>query len=176
MSECRGGGFSLLGAALAIGLVGAIAGTALAGPLEDAEAAFARSDYATAERLFRLLADQGDASAQLHLGFMYAKGQGVPQNEAEAAKWYRKAADQGEANAQVNLGFMYANGRGVPQNYVQAHMWLNLAASGSASNKENRAEAAKYRDSIATRMTPAQIAEAQAMAKRCVESNYKDCR
>ena len=42
---------------------------------------------------------------------MYARGQGVPQDYAEAVKWYRLAADQGDARAQNNLGVMYANGR-----------------------------------------------------------------
>ena len=39
---------------------------------------------ATALRLFRPLADQGLAKAQLFLGVMYANGQGVPQNQVEA--------------------------------------------------------------------------------------------
>ena len=55
-------------------------------------------------RLLRPLADQGDATAQYDLGLMYAKGQGVPQDYAEAVKWFRKAADQGDASAQYNLG------------------------------------------------------------------------
>ena len=64
-----------------------MAGGAVAGPFEDAQAAHGRSDYATALRLWRPLADQGNAEAQYALGFMYARGQGVPQNNAEAAKW-----------------------------------------------------------------------------------------
>ena len=47
-----------------------------AGPLEDANAAYNRGDYATALRLLRPLADQGDASAQYNLGVMYDNGQG----------------------------------------------------------------------------------------------------
>ncbi|MGB7369299.1 MAG: sel1 repeat family protein, partial [Methylovirgula sp.] len=68
-----------------------------AGQFEDGLAAFKRSDYATALRLWRSLADQGNADAQYNLGVMYANGQGVPQDYAEAAKWYRLAADQGNA-------------------------------------------------------------------------------
>jgi len=45
----------------------------------------------------RPLADQGNALAQLGLGGMYANGQGVPQDYAQAVIWYRKAApDDGE--------------------------------------------------------------------------------
>ena len=47
-----------------------------AGPLEDAAAAEARGDYATALRLFRPLANQGNAVAQFSLGVMYDKGTG----------------------------------------------------------------------------------------------------
>ncbi len=60
------------------------------------------------------LAEQGSAKAQFNLGLMYADGEGVSQNDAEAVNWYRKAAEQGLADAQYNLGVMYDNGRGVP--------------------------------------------------------------
>ena len=42
----------------------------------------------------KVLAEQGYADAQFNLGSMYRKGEGVPENDAEAVKWYRKAADQ----------------------------------------------------------------------------------
>jgi uncharacterized protein len=74
-----------------------VGNTAVAGPVEDAAAAYKRGDYATAMRLFRPLADEGDASAQVVLGFMYKRGQGVPQDFAAAVRWYRLAADQGDA-------------------------------------------------------------------------------
>ena len=73
-------------------------------------------------------AEQGNADAQVILGFMYANGEGVPQNDIEAARWYRMAAEQGNADAQVILGFMYANGEGVPQNDIEAARWFRMAA------------------------------------------------
>jgi uncharacterized protein len=97
--------------------------------------------------------------AAISLSPLYDNGQGVPQNDAEAMKWYRKAADQGYRDAQFNLASMYASGLGVPQDYVQAHMWRNLAALAGDQ------EAAKYRDIVAGRMTPTQIAEAQKLAR-----------
>ncbi len=122
--------------------------------------AYQRGDYPTALRELRPLARQGDANAQLFVGLMYDKGQGVPQDYAEAAKWYRKAAEQGYAAAQYNLGIMYYKGRGVPQDYVRAHMWINLAAAtGDETAREDR-------DLITKKMTPAQIAEAQKLARR----------
>ena len=69
-------------------------------------------------RLFRPLANQGDALAQTTLGEMYANGKGVPQDYAQALVWFRKAADQWYAPAQDDLSWMYAEGEGVPKNYV----------------------------------------------------------
>jgi TPR repeat protein len=124
-------------------------------------------DYAEALKWFRLAAERGIAHAQYNLGFMYERGQGVPQDYAEAVKWYRRAAEQGYAEAQSNLGASYGRGEGVPQDYVQAHMWLNLAAVRlPASGAENVNTAIKKnRDIIASKMTPAQIAEAQKLAR-----------
>ena len=67
-----------------------------------------------------LVQAQGNASAQFNLGLMYANGDGVPKDAAEAVKWYRKAADQGNAHAQFILGVMYANGEGVPKDAARS--------------------------------------------------------
>ena len=123
-------------------------------------------NYAEAIKWYGLAADQGHPGAQLNLGVMHKKGQGVPQDYAEAVKWYRLAADQGMGEAQYNLGVMYKNGPGLPQDYVQAHMWFNLAASQfPAWEKDKRGDAVKARDYLASKMTPAQIAEAQKLAR-----------
>jgi TPR repeat protein len=94
---------------------------------------------------------------------MYVGGQGVPRDYAQAVVWLRKAAEQGNALGQINLGTTYERGQGVPQDYAQAHMWYNLAAS-HAEDPATREMAVKNRDDVATKMTPAQIAEAQRLA------------
>ena len=97
---------------------------------------------------------------------MYAKGQGVRRNYAEAVKWYRLSAEQGYAEAQMYLGLNYLMGEGVPQDYVLAHMWSNLAASRFMDYViVDRDWAVKNRDIAASKMTPAQIAEAQRLAR-----------
>ena len=131
---------------------------------DEGQAAYQRGDYATALREFRPLAEQGNALAQNKLGYMYRNGIGVTQDYAEAVKWYRKAAEQGYAKAQFNLGIMYDNGLGVPQDYAQAHMWFNFAASSFPPGKD-RDKALKERDRVAKKMTPAQISEAQKLAR-----------
>ena len=67
-------------------------------------------DDAEVVKWYRLAAEQGHASAQSNLGYMYENGQGVPQDYAEAVKRYRKAAEQGHVFAQANLGVMYREG------------------------------------------------------------------
>ena len=116
-------------------------------------------NYAEAMKWYRLAAEQGDADAQTSLGSMYDNGAGAPQNYDEAMKWYRLAAEQGNALAQYSLGSMYDNGDGVRQDYVSAHMWFNLAAAQGSK------DATKERDKLAADMTPAQIAEAQKLAR-----------
>jgi TPR repeat protein len=126
-------------------------------------------DYAEAAGWFRLAADQGVADAQYNLGFLYNTGRGVIQDYAEAVNWYRLAADQGDADAQYNLGFLYDNGRGVIQDAVLAHMWYNIGgANGNELGSDNRGL-------IEEKMTREQIAEAQALARRCMASDYQDC-
>ena len=40
-------------------------------------------------------AAQGDAVSEFNLAVLYHTGQGVPQDDKQAAAWLRKAADQG---------------------------------------------------------------------------------
>jgi TPR repeat protein len=108
---------------------------------------------------YRKAAVQGDAEGQFRLGLGYDIGKGVQQDYTTAMSWFRKAAAQGHTEAQGRLGRMYGLGDGVPQDYVNAHMWFNLAAVGGDK------EAAKTRDMLAAHMTPAQIAEAQKLAR-----------
>jgi TPR repeat protein len=120
-------------------------------------------DRAEALKWFRRAADQGLAASEFMLGFAYRTGEyGVPQDHAQAIKWLRRAAQQGHNLAQSNLGFAYRDGEGVPQDYVRAHMWLNLAA---AQAKPDDRVAAEARDKLAAKMTSAQIAEAQTLAR-----------
>ena len=102
--------------------------TARADEFDAGVKAYESGDYATALRIFRQLADQGDATAQVILGTMYDEGKGVTQDYRAAVSWYRKAADQGNTKAQYNLGSMYGNGWGVTQDYGAAMRWYRKAA------------------------------------------------
>ena len=88
-----------------------------------------REDYATTLREWQPLAEQGDALAQYHVGLLYHKGRGVPQDDVQARKWYANAAAQGQAKAQFSLGTLYFNGEGGPKDYQQALRWFRLLAN-----------------------------------------------
>ena len=64
--------------------------------------AYRGGDYATALREWEPLAEQGDATAQFNLGWMYALGQGVIQDNVYAHMWWNIAASQGKENATKN--------------------------------------------------------------------------
>ena len=123
----------LLGMALAVMLTA----TASAADLQKGIDAYWDEDYAAAIAEFTPLAEAGDAEAQYWLGYMYANGEGVEEDEAESAKWYslalegyRRAAKAGDAEAQNSLGWMYERGHGVEQNEAEAAKWYRLAIEG----------------------------------------------
>jgi hypothetical protein len=118
----------------------ALAGTAVAGPLEDGVEAVDRGDYATALRLLQPLAEKGDPDAQINLGNMY---------NAESLKCYLLAAD-----AQIALGFLYEYGEAVPQDYVQA---VHSIRSGRPQKTPILAFTAPSANSLARAMAAANV-------------------
>lgn len=177
---------------IALVMVGlAIAGPALADPFEDAKAAYQRGDYASALRLWRPLAEDGDSNAQFWLGAAYDLGRGVTTDYGAAAVWYRKAADQGQVNAQFNLAHLYEQNQGVPADYAMqaAASWYRRAADqgfrAAQGNlgilfatgrgvRRDYVQAYKWfdlagenanREFVAARMTRNQVDEAEAMVR-----------
>ncbi len=103
-------------------------------------------------------AKQGDAEAQRNLGFLYHKGQGVPQDYAEARKWWLRAAKQGNYNAQHSLGFLYFKGQGVPVDYVTSFAWASAAARGAKDAEE-------FRDLVYNKLGLASLGRAQELSR-----------
>jgi TPR repeat protein len=162
---------------------------------ESQDVAVERGDSTAAMRELRPLAEQGLASAQFRLGLLYANGQGMPKDDAQARQWYEKAATQGHAEAQANLGVLLVYARGGPQDYKMAVYWFRLSANQgndlaqrklglmyergdgvqqdfvraymwySLGAAKGGEAGARLRDAIAKRMDPDQIAEAQQLAR-----------
>jgi TPR repeat protein len=83
-------------------------------------------------------AARGEADAQFNLGIIYYKGQGVPQNFAEAFGAFKLASEQGKTQAQYYLGIMYEQGQGTQQDYAEAAQWLELSAKEGNPDSLNR--------------------------------------
>lgn len=87
-------------------------------------------------------AKRGHLKSQYDLATMYLTGEGMPQDDKEAAKWYNKAAESGYAPAQCNLGNMCSVGRGVPRDYKKAAEWhMKAARQGNPVAQCNLAKA-----------------------------------
>jgi hypothetical protein len=114
--------------------------------------AYYKDDFVTAARLLQPLAERGNINAQRELGRMYAKGEGVPKDEAEAKRLFKLATEQedalksyntgdfakamqifrplaekGQTLAEYILGLMYTNAQGVSENYSEGLKWLQKA-------------------------------------------------
>ncbi|MHB1084979.1 MAG: tetratricopeptide repeat protein [Thiobacillus sp.] len=147
-------------------------------------------------------AAQGDAEAQLQLGMRYAEGDGVMQNDKEAAKWFELAAKQGLSDAQYQYGLALLKGRGVVQDYHAAFSWIEKPAlrgyskaqyslgelyrygTGTPIDKaraylwfnlaaaQGVDAAAKARDSLVWQLKPEQITAMQEEARRISHTGY----
>ena len=135
---------------------------ARADTLASANAAYARGDFIGAVKLLTPLALRGNARAQSFLGFMYENGYGALQAYVAAADFYVQAAIKGNPFGQAMLGLMYDKGHGVPQDFVLAYKWLNLAASRAP--RRDRDYFLRLRNAVASKMSPAQIAQGQYLA------------
>jgi formylglycine-generating enzyme required for sulfatase activity/TPR repeat protein len=91
--------------------------------------AFSRRQYEEAYKSFWKSALNGNEVAQVRLGQMLFKGQGVAKNYPKAVSWFRSAAAQGNITGQHNLGYMYFNGYGLDKNINEAFKWFSKAAA-----------------------------------------------
>ena len=82
-----------------------------------------------------------------------------------AAVCLATAATAGVVRAQFNLGIMYGAGQGLQQDYVEAHKWVSLAERFAAADAELRDKANAARAFLSSKMTTAQISEAQRLAR-----------
>ena len=67
-----------------------------------------------------MAADQGDPEAQLNLGAMYSRGEGVIQDKPKAFELYKKAVEKNKAKAAFIRGAMLSKGDGVKKDQKEA--------------------------------------------------------
>jgi TPR repeat protein len=89
--------------------------------------AYNHGQIATALRILSGEAKRGDSDAQVNLGYMYARGEGVAQNQAEAFRLYLLSAKQGNGEGMNAVGYKYQYGTGVPPDIAKAVYWYCMA-------------------------------------------------
>jgi hypothetical protein len=125
------------------------------------------TDKGQAQAWLERAAVHGSADAQYELGNALREGNGVLQDYESAAKWLMVAASAGHADAQYALGQMYRTGVGVPPDNIKAYVWFNLAAA------QDVAGATVQRDVLLRALTPEQVIQAQAEARRLSQTIKK---
>jgi TPR repeat protein len=153
---------------------------------------------------YREPAEQGYAAAQAAMGLAYYNGKGIAENKETGLMWLTRAAEQDDVNAQINLGIIaldkntetddkaavgwfrraalqgfvdaqnalgqaYSLGRGVEKNLVLAYMWLELSAV------DDYPEAIADRDALRKEIAPAEVKQAEKLARQCRQSQYQNC-
>jgi localization factor PodJL len=117
-------------------------------------------DLNVARRYYRFAAEQGNARAMHNLAVLFAEGaQGGAPDYRSAAQWFRRAADHGMTDSQYNLAVLHARGLGVDQDMVESFKWFEIGA------RRGDTEAAKKRDEVQARLTPAQLTAGRAAAQ-----------
>lgn len=118
----------------------------------------AKSNVATVNILGELeqRAQQGDAKCQFQLGYLYANGKGVRQDDKEAVHWYRLSAKNSDPNGLIAMAEAFDLGRGVTQNAVVAYVLAKAAVA-------IKPEAAVVANQMKAKLTADAIAQADAM-------------
>ena len=123
---------------------------------------------------YRRSAKNGSPRGLAYLGSAYSMGMGgFPKDRAQAKKLFLLAAEQGHARAQSFLGGLYFSGNGIPKNKVQAYKWWALSEKHLTSRK-HRKFAREDLNQLKKKMTPAEIAEAEKLAREWKPKTWKE--
>jgi TPR repeat protein len=103
--------------------------------------------------------------AEADIGDMYAEGQGVSQNHAEAARWWERSAEHGSMWAHYKLGELYAEGaEGVSKSDSKAYFHLYIASTSTAEH-DPQTYSVKLRDEIEKRLGKYTLSKEQSRAE-----------
>lgn len=97
-----------------------------------------KKEVKSAIKWLTLASEQGEISAQFNLALIYARGDGVPADQAKACHWFIRAAQHGNNDAQYATGACYQYGMGVKQDDRKALYWYKLAASQGNERAEKK--------------------------------------
>lgn len=108
---------------------------------------------------YRKAAEQGNSMAQHNLALMYARGEGVDQDDGQAAHWFGRSAAQGNAAAQFYLGdrcfraSLALTEHAAAEALIESFKWLQLSSAQGYPNAET------CRERVNLRMSREHVAE-----------------
>ncbi|MFV1985239.1 MAG: tetratricopeptide repeat protein [Thiohalomonadales bacterium] len=97
--------------------------------LSDGFKAFEKKNYKQAYKIWKPLADAGNADAQYNIGLLLKNGKGVTHDHRKALFSFLAAAKQGHAEAQYNAGMMFRLAQGISRSNKDAVIWWQRAAA-----------------------------------------------
>ena len=120
-------------------------------------------DYAAAVSWYRKAADQGDADAQYNLGVMYDQAGACRRTMRRRRRGIAKPPTRAMPPPRTTSASCTSTARACRRTMCKRICGSTLRRL--TSQKEDRDKAVKNRDRVAAKMTPAQIAEAQKLAR-----------
>jgi hypothetical protein len=89
-----------------------------------------KRDYTKAMTWAMRSADKGNPTGCFNVGYLYANGLGVMQDDKKGFEWIMKAAEKGDKVAMRTIGDFYENGQGVARSHTKALEWKAKAKVG----------------------------------------------
>ena len=106
--------------------------------LKTANKLYSDENYQDAYPHYKILAEHGDANAQLGLGRLYARGLGVNKDYKTALNYFMQSAAQNNAKAQYEIATSYEKGYGVEKDINKAIEWHHLSANNGYKRSQIR--------------------------------------
>ena len=149
--------------------------TAYAQDGSDGITALQSGDFKKAEEIFRPLAEKGDSTGQVGLGFVHYFGGDEWKDYDKAAQWTKLSAAQANPHAQHHLGYLYEQGHGVKKDNAQAFFWYTLAGYTAIFDRGIVQSADKRRANLI--LTDEEQARAAQYLERCLKNKqgFQNC-
>lgn len=114
----------------------ALAGCAPNRAKNNEDMALNTGDYKTALTQYQAEAVQGNAAAEMKLGYMYSQGKGVVADPVEGLRWYQKAADDGNPSAIQYMAAYYMVPHDGQIDYASSFKWYKVCAEQGTAGCE----------------------------------------
>ncbi len=110
-----------------------------------------RRDLVLAKAWYERAAERGNVRAMHNLAVIYAEGGTGGPDYPAAVRWFERAAEYGVSDSQYNLAILKARGLGTERDLKGSLRWFSVAAA------QGDADAARKRDEVAARLSPAEL-------------------